>query len=722
MKEFYESQEYKKIDEYKKFKAEQYRPKKEYCAPNKELTRTPEENNAPQNPIPKNNGNSGDSASSLKDMLSKVGQTSTSLVTTTAIVASVGAAVVAPEIFLPSSTPPPVVYPNVLMETIDIGNDFFTYDINIDNNDNDYKLYITNTNNNELVETINLNKGANKDFIKGLLPSTSYSFKVFSEVNEKTLYDEVFTTLDGSKPMFVYDIKEYLARPYVTSIEYEIYISDPLDLYDQYSIVMQTKDQEGEDHVGFDFDETITKSFKRQLEFCPMEPIIFNMYGLKEPDGEVLIEKHTFVPKSIAPIITSFPLTYSVPLIDDISYVYLDREIRVDIPLIFVPDDEYVYFVEVNATDELGNVYSDLAYNSGASLHVPDTTKSLTFEYQEYSMVDDIRTNFKKGSIDGTLTFKETLTKDYIGVSQSNNKFQIELTPSMRKGSKIIISDETNNRQIENTTGHYEATLPTSVTTYSYQLYSANNEPLGDKETFVIDPSLYNVATADTFIPMEPRKVTKSFNDDGTWNLYLYSAFTSTNPNLSWITILKDGFSSLGTKDVYYESKAKALEIPFLNEEHCLEYIIGENHNGVYYEAERHTTNYDTMSDTEIYKGMTSKEKVGNQTKITFNFDATGTSNEFNGSAIKYDFDGTKMYIGNYTPILLNNSDFTFDPVTNTYKYEIIVDGDVAWYDFYFKANNNLYKIDNIKNVMPIRGNLCGPVSLYGYVNNGGAM
>lgn len=524
--EQFSGDEFRSVSEYKSFAAEQYGKPLEIGARAPETKATPPETqfgntSAPkQSDLPKTDA--GKRRASVKDFLNKITETATSTVGTAATVVAAAATVaVCTSLFVPA--------PQVNLLTLDVGADYVSYVLQVDElqDDVDYDIVVSSPYHTFVQEEVVA--GENVNFITELRPFYEYTLTLIGKSDDalgKTIYfEQKFYTGTGAEPQAVITLEERRADG-VVAVDYSIYVSDPLSLSNQYLVRAFYENEIILEDVWSDEiirDGTISGWYDGE--------IFFEIYA--DVDGELRQagSQSIVVSPPERPPNPTFTLGTETELVGidtfTVEYAFTDVHTLLQV-------DKAVFRITYDGGDYEETVLTP-TMDGAAKLQVaiPADVTEFTVQPTLYvSTAQGLEWQVETAAQTYAAGYQVSLWQTQVGAPDlymGERTLTLQFYTHLPTDSRLLVTDPTGT-SVEVYDGYYYETFPESGGEYTYQAVDANETPLTETASrTVILPE--NLPTGDdyTFNYLNAGDILETYNEDGTINLYGDLGFTTTN-------------------------------------------------------------------------------------------------------------------------------------------------------------------------------------------------
>ena len=258
----------------------------------------------------------------------------------------------------------------------------------------------------------------------------------------------------------------------------------------------------------------------------------------------------------------------------------------------------------------------------------------------------------------------------------------------MPSGYKVAVVDESLT-PTEYDLGYVE--VPLNGTTYKYYLVDSESNAVSAEEEITID---LNVTGVYEFNYSNPGDVLKTFNSDGTHNIYMNTNFATEDSAIYYeIEYYSDGGPS-----EFNHSREKIAQLLYLpDESYCLIYRVIKEVDGVLYELTEIVPS-GTTGDTQLdyyVGGEFINNQDGNQINIHIYLDA-----------FEVDFLNSFVKLDTGEVISLKESDFIYDESLYTYVATYNVSGVISNFDLQVSYNTHMTNYDIISSEIELIGSL----------------
>ncbi len=438
--EFYSSNEYNATSEYRHFPAEVYKKPNEENALGKEQAAVGKEATTieAKKEIQKNNGDSATKSvidklfNSIKSVATAATVAVTAVVVTTTLVTNA---------------------PNVELLSLDYGDSYVEYEMEISElqDDLEYSIVVSTSNEEDIEIEIDEN-GTYKNRVEGLKPSWEYTLSLVchdTSLGDVTHFEVKFQTLKHkplpNAPNVLLDIKEEpIPEALYTLIYYNITIENA-DMGSNYKIALTASD--GDFAYTF-FEDNIENPSEYVGEITEAPSDVFDFVIYATIDGaEKEIYRESYTIPSIEPP-SEFKGEYELPSLDDAQFEWKAYGVnhKMILPVIFEPESMQYYY-RIVALDENGEEVSDsVDYgSSNAYLIIMEDASVYTFILEIYGMGTDSESLFHShelGSIDFTPPSVDITDIKLSGVDEIDIYFDIAKTNGEIEEIEFIITDE----------------------------------------------------------------------------------------------------------------------------------------------------------------------------------------------------------------------------------------------------------------------------------------
>lgn len=275
-----------------------------------------------------------------------------------------------------------------------------------------------------------------------------------------------------------------------------------------------------------------------------------------------------------------------------------------------------------------------------------------------------------------------------VRVSNTYQTLKLKFNTNMPSGYKVTVVDESLT-PTEYDLGYVE--VPLNGTTYKYYLVDSESNAVSAEEEITID---LNVTGVYEFDYSNPGDVLKTFNSDGTHNIYMNTNFATED---SAIYYEIEYYSDSGPSE-FYHSREKIAQLLYLpGESYCLIYRVIKEVDGVLYELTEIVPS-GTTGDTQLdyyVGGEIISNQDGNQINIHIYLDA-----------FEVDFSNSFVKLDTGEVISLKESDFIYDESLYTYVATYNVSGVISNFDLQVSYNTHMTNYDIISNEIELIGSL----------------
>lgn len=552
--EFYRSNEIKQINEFKQFKAENYHKKEEVNINVKEIANTGDEYTY----TTKNEKPQKENSNIVEKVVKKV-TTSVSTVATT--VASTAAVVVASVVMFVAII---TGNPKIDVAILEVSENKIEYDITMDELDSELKYYLS-------IESIDyfyeqmLFAGQNKGIIENLKPDTNYNLKVIGKdlANEISVYyEETIKTISSKLPI--------IPTAFDGSYQFPTKESISVDWLSEENYIIR---------IPMKFETNNEDIYKYRIKLHTNEGEVLVSYTGTNPLFETDLIKDT----------EYFSMTTEILIIvDGIEYLYdsntinnieLSRPmINLDSNINFIETNtfEFSYSIDSNICDY--EVYDYLEFNitfddqTSTTLTISDIIPNTNMKV----LIENVPSNTKKIDIDANLYYKLAYSNQK---DTSINGKSYQLTNYMKLDEIIVdnkiyyeIKLKFNYHLFDNEMGvvkdldtnqeYYLDGNYAYITLDENRVYNLNYYIVDDNQNIISEISEISIPVEKvegeySFIGVNPGDILKTYNEDGTINLYIDTQFETEDPDISYVIYMND------SNDKQYEAEFRSYVASF---------------------------------------------------------------------------------------------------------------------------------------------------------------
>ena len=575
--EFFTGEEFRGQTEYKFMRAEQYinasevgarAPEAQETAPETQFGN--EQGKPRQKPSEALSTKSGKRRASVKDFLTKITESATSTVGTT--VAAVG--VVATVAVCGSLYVPP---PKVNLLSLDVGADYVSYVVQIDElqENVDYDIVVENAYHTFTQEDVSA--GENVNFINQLKPFYEYTLSVVGKtedaIGETVYFEEKFYTGTGAEPKAFISLEDRAVAGNI-EIAYSVYVSDPLSLSNQYLVRAFY-----ENELIFEDAWMEGKSTEGVISGWYDGEICFELYSDINGDLRLAGKQSIIVSAPELPPNPSFTMDAEAVLAGmnkfEVGYSITDVHERLRI-------NKAVFLVRYGGGEYEETVILPKA-NEGLSVAVVIPAGVTEFTLQPtlfLSTQTGQEWQLELQSQAYTAAYQISLAQTTVGVADQydgTRMLSLNFHAHLPENAVIEVKNPLDS-VVEAYDGIYYETFPTDGGEYSYQAKDADGNILTEAQfTTVTLPENLPTTMDYTFNYLNSGNILETYNDDGTINLYGDFNFSTENENIYYEIVFSGG--------PIYRSRQRGLVLEGIeNQEYGVVYSVIFEQDGVRYE------------------------------------------------------------------------------------------------------------------------------------------
>ncbi|MBO5357389.1 MAG: hypothetical protein J6A95_06420 [Clostridia bacterium] len=661
--EFYSSSEYNSTSEYRHFPAEIYiKPNEENKLGNEQADLGKEITTLQQ----KDKSKSKDNSKGLIDKIfnSIKGVATTATVAVTAVVVTTALVTNAP---------------NVELKSIDCGDTYIEYEMEISElqEDKSYSIVVS-TSNEEDIEIEIEGNGTYKNRIECLKPEWEYTLSLVchdTALGDVAHFEVKLQTMKHIEQQpnpppkdytGAYSIDTIVANWQANEITVPILFENPND---QYYYLVKLYDSEGNELSKKKHADNQSVTFPI-IDGINKYNLVFELYGVGENEERLIETKEIGI------------LDYTPPSVDilDATIVGMDI-IQIDFSTANLNNDSSLGFVITHSNGTVEDTVSLTSADISRGYVIINMDKGNTLSvkpsaYVKYEGSDSVRVieyPLYEKAFDTTLMV-EALT----GLHNNRITFYPKGISNGAEYAEIVASTKPTEPYME-----YYFNQPFSIyydtaeeITYSVYLTNENGDTLSNEVSITIDTSAVAPAPEYNMIYSNPSDVGITYNDDGTINLYFVTNFESADENV---------YYQVRVGNNRYISRQKILEVANLpNETYSIEYDVCIDINGKSYSIFNY---YPSGTVNEIY--------LENGYLAVYE-SATTLNLQFFPNYMYVDLNGVRIVSSNGEEIILTESDFTYDSVNLIYDTTVSFLEAPEYVTIYIEANASYGDLDSV--------------------------
>lgn len=582
-----------------------------------------------------------------------------------------------------------------------ISSNDITYDIVLENIDINLKYYLEITQVEEIIETIELVSGNNKNQIFDLLDNTTYKFNIYSldQNDEKViLYEESFTT---SK----------IPLPTAFEGEYLLPTNDELilnrEILDSGTITNLS--------FSYYFTTQETELYKYRIRLMSNDNILDEVYAVSSDASQT----YEFSMDSTINVINVVVEVLSTRYGEEKVYeTFISEEISLLLPILSLEEVEFVstsiynlaYMItSTNTKDTFEKI--DIVVNYPAGLSDP-YTEEYTFDNLTINQKDKLEimitdTSIASVTFTATLTYKAGYTAESTQlivekehtfenvinlkntvVDSTNQMIMLEFDAHIAQPNMLVVVDaDTNDIFYLDGNTVYVEILEQKVYNLKYYMTNEAGDILSTEQSISVDTTTQTAEYTMSYV--NPGEYAVTINDDKSINLYAVNNFSSLDPDVYYEVVLEK--MGIAYRTFRFNTNQIIMEdLPDYG--YSLQYNVYKEVNGV-----KHLLHNEYPSGTIIRNSAllyVTPTLEGNNLSIVIS-----NSFEFDQNSIKV--------IDNFGNVVNVTSDMiVLNPDASEYQINgIILAEGITSYTIIIDGWLPPYTIDDIESVITLKGN-----------------